>query len=124
MPTIMLVDDDENIRFILRIMLEKEGYNVVEAESGEECLKKFDSVRPDLILLDITMTGIDGWEVCRQVKERMINISIPISMLSARKTEEDIKKSLEYAHADAHIKKPINKNELLDMVKILLEEEA
>ncbi len=123
MPIIMLVDDDEGIRFILRIILEKEGYNVVEAESGEECLKKFDYVRPDLIFLDITMPGINGWEVCRQIKERMTN-TIPISMLSAKKTEEDIKKSLEYAHADAHIKKPIDKNELLDTVKILLEEEA
>jgi CheY-like chemotaxis protein len=124
MPTIMLVDDDEDIRFILGMMLEKEGYNVVKVENGEECLKNFEAVRPDLILLDITMPRIDGWEVCRQIKEMMTTIPIPISMLSARKTEEDIKKSLEYAHADAHIKKPIDKNELLNTIKILLEEEA
>lgn len=47
MPKIMLVDDDEGIRFMLRIVLEREGYNVVEAESGEECLEKFDALRPD-----------------------------------------------------------------------------
>ncbi len=124
MSTIMLVDDDEDIRFILGMMLEKEGYNVVKVENGEERLKNFEAVRPDLILLDITMPRINGWEVCRQIKERMPAIPIPISMLSAKKTEEDIKKSLEYAHADAHIKKPIDKNELLNTIKILLEEEV
>ena len=120
MPKIMLVDDDENIRFLLGIVLEREGYSVVEAGSGEECLEKFDALRPDLILLDINMTGIDGWEVCRQIKDRMPAIPVPISMLSARNGDEDTKRSLEYAHADAHIKKPIDKNELLDTVKILL----
>ncbi len=59
MPKIMLVDDDESLRFMLRIVLEREGYNVVEVESGEECLEKFDALQPDLILLDITMAGID-----------------------------------------------------------------
>ncbi len=120
MPKIMLVDDDESIRFMLRIVLEREGYNVVEAESGEECLERIDALRPDLILLDITMAGIDGWEVCRQIKNRTPAASIPVSMLSARQSKEDIKRSLEYAHADAHIRKPINKKELLDTIKILL----
>jgi CheY-like chemotaxis protein len=121
MPIINVVDDDESTRYMLRLMLEKEGYDVVEAESGEECLEKFDHLKPDLILLDITMTGIDGREVCRQIKKRMPNILVPISMLSARKTEEDIKRSREYARADAHIKKPIDRKELLDTVRILLE---
>ncbi len=120
MAKIMLVDDDKSIRFILRIVLEREGYKVVEVESGEECLERFDALRPDLILLDITMGGIDGWEVCRQIKNRTPAASIPVSMLSARQSKEDIKRSLEYAHADAHIKKPINKKELLDTIKILL----
>jgi CheY-like chemotaxis protein len=119
MPRIMLVDDDENIRFIMGIVLKTAGYDVVEAGSGEECLEKINTVQPDLILLDITMAGINGWEVCRQIKER--RITIPVSMLSSRNSEEDIKRSLEYAHADAHIKKPIDKKGLLDTVKILLE---
>jgi DNA-binding response OmpR family regulator len=119
MPRIMLVDDDENIRFIIGIVLKTAGYDVVEAGSGEECLEKFNTVQPDLILLDITMAGINGWEICRQIKER--HITIPVSMLSSRTSEEDIKRSLEYAHADAHLKKPIDKKRLLDTVKILLE---
>jgi DNA-binding response OmpR family regulator len=67
------------------------------------------------------MKGIDGWEVCKQIKERMPPILVPISMLSALDTKEDIRRSLEYARADAHLKKPVDGKELLDTVKILLE---
>ena len=121
MPIINVVDDYESNRFTLRLMLESAGYDVVEAESGEECLEKLDHIRPDLILLDINMKGIDGWEVCRQIKERMPSILVPISMLSALDSKEDIRRSLEYAHADAHLKKPVDGKELLDTVRILLE---
>ena len=124
MPIINVVDDDESNRFTIRLTLESAGYDVVEAESGEECLEKLDLVRPDLILLDINMNGIDGWEVCRHIKEKMPWILVPISMLSAMSTKEDIRRSLEYAHADAHLKKPVNGKELLDTVKILLEKSS
>jgi CheY-like chemotaxis protein len=121
MSIINVVDDDESNRFMLRLTLEKAGFDVVEAESGEECLEKLETIRPDLILLDINMKGIDGWEVCKQIKERMPSILVPISMLSALDTKEDIRMSLEYAHADAHLKKPFDGKELLDTVEILLE---
>jgi len=124
MPIISVVDDDESNRFTIKLILERAGYDVVEAESGEECLEKLDYVRPDLILLDINMKGIDGWEVCRQIKERMPSILVPISMLSALDSKEDIRRSLEYAHADAHLKKPVDGKELLDTVKILLEKSS
>ena len=124
MPIINVVDDDESMRFLLKLILERAGYDVVEAESGEECLEKFDSIRPDLILLDINMTGINGWDVCKKIKERIPSILVPISMLSGMKTEEDLRRSFEYAHADAHLKKPIDKRELLDTVKILLEKSS
>jgi CheY-like chemotaxis protein len=120
MPTILVVDDDKDITFMLRMMLEKEGYKVVEAGSGLECLEKFDHIQPDLIFIDIIMQGIDGWEVCRRIKERKQSMPVPISMLSVRKDEEDIKKSLEYARADAHINKPIDMLELLSVVRELL----
>jgi len=118
------VEDIISVKTLLKLMLERAGYDVVEAESGEECLEKFDSIRPDLILLDIDMTGIDGWDVCKQLQERMPAILVPISMISEMKTEEDLRRSFEYAHADAHIKKPIDREELLDTVKILLEKSS
>jgi two-component system OmpR family response regulator len=121
MSLINIVDDDDDIRLLLRLMLEKEGYDVVEAASGEECLDKFDSLKPDLLLLDVNMTGIEGWDVCRQIKENKQKISVPISMLSSLKTRENIRRSMEYAHADAYLTKPIDKKELLYTVKKLLE---
>ena len=124
MPVINVVDDDKSIRFVLKLILERAGYDVVEAESGEECLEKFDSIRPDLILLDINMPGISGWDVCKQIKERIPAILVPISMLSGMKTEKDLRTSFEYAHADAHITKPVDRRELLDTVKILLEKSS
>jgi len=120
MPTIMVVDDDEDTAFMLRMMLKKEGYNVAEVRSGGECLEKFEAVRPDLILLDIMMPGMDGWEVCRMIKGRNPRIPVPISMLSVRKDEEDIKRSFEYANADAHLGKPVDMRALLGTVKKLL----
>jgi CheY-like chemotaxis protein len=105
---IMVVDDNEDIVFMLRSVLEKDGYQVVEAKSGEECLRKVENAQPDLILMDIMMPGIDGWEVCKKIKESELLISVPISMLSVRKDSADLKKSFEYAHADAHLKKPVN----------------
>jgi len=121
MVLINVVDDDEDYRLLLRLILEQEGYDVVEAEGGEGCLEMFDSIRPDLILLDVNMAGISGWDVCKQIKERMPAIPVAILMLSGLKTEETLRRSFEYAHADAHIEKSIDKNEILYMVKILLE---
>lgn len=121
MALINIVDDDEDYRLLLRLILEQEGYDVVEAAGGEECLEKFDSIRPDLILLDVNMAGINGWDVCKKIKERRPVIPVIIIMLSGLKTEETLKKSFEYAHADGHIEKSIDRNEILYSVKILLE---
>ncbi len=124
MSTIMIVDDDEDIRFMLKIILKCKGYKVVEVGSGEGCLDKFDTVQPDLILLDVNMTGIDGWEVCKQLKRRMQKIPVPIAIVSSRNTQENIKRSIEYARADAYIKKPFAIKELLDTVEKLLAKET
>lgn len=120
MVLINIVDDDEDYRFLLRLILEQEGFDVVESKNGEECIEKFDSIRPDLILLDVNMPGIDGWDVCKQIKEKRPAIPVIILMLSGLKTEETLRRSCEYAHADAHMEKSIDRKEILRMVKILL----
>jgi len=119
---IMIVDDDPDIIYILKTLLRREGYYVIEAYSGEECLYKVEETSPDLILLDIMMPGIDGWEVCRRIKENRITSSILVSILSIRREGEDIEKSFKYSHADGHLKKPIDMEELLSTVKTLLRE--
>jgi CheY-like chemotaxis protein len=116
----MVVDDDEGVRLVLRKVLEKEGYSISEAGSGKECLEKFDKVQPDLVLLDIMIPGMDGWNVCRSIKQRKSRVPVPVSMLSVRRGEEDVRRSLEYARADAHLTKPFNLDELRSTVSSLL----
>ncbi len=120
MARIMVVDDEAGIRFILRKMLEKAGHEVIGVENGERCLEKFDEVQPDLILMDIMMPGIDGWEACKTIKERRPQNPTPVSMLSVRSDNDDLKKSLKYARADAHLTKPIDMEEVLGTVERLL----
>ena len=67
---ILIVDDDTNICELLRLYIEKEGFEASIANDGETALKMFDSVKPDLILLDIMLPGLDGWQVCREIRKK------------------------------------------------------
>ena len=78
---ILVVDDDKNICELLRLYLEKEGYSVILAHDGEEALLKFDTLHPELILLDIMLPGLDGWQVCREIRKKS---QVPIIMLTAK----------------------------------------
>jgi CheY-like chemotaxis protein len=101
----MIVDDDPDVVYIYKKVLERAGHRVIDAHNGRECLKKLRQDRPCLIFLDIMMPGMDGWEVCRRIKEDQKTKDIAVIMVSVLDDKEDIKKSLEYAHADAHISK-------------------
>ncbi|MFQ6137407.1 MAG: response regulator transcription factor [Candidatus Hydrothermarchaeales archaeon] len=120
MSKIMVVDDEELVRSILKFLLEKEGYAVVEASDGEECLDKVAAERPDLILLDIMLPGIDGWEVCKKIKEDEETKDIPVIVLTVRTSDADKLKSLRYSHADVHIDKPYDNEELLGTIEMFL----
>jgi two-component system KDP operon response regulator KdpE len=114
MTKIMVVDDDPDIVYIIRSRLIREGYEVVEASSGEEALEKVKEVLPNIVLLDVMMPGMDGWETCRRIKSIA---PIPIIIISVRSLPEDIKKSLEYARADSHIPKPIDFKLLISEIR-------
>src|SRR3990172_4543028 len=119
---IMLVDDEPEFTFILKKILEKEGFDVVETHSGKECLERVKVEKPGLILLDIMMPEMDGWEVCRRIKEDKGLKSLPIMMLTI-KFQQDFKlKSFQYAGCDGYITKPINKEKLLKAVRWVLGE--
>lgn len=120
MAKIMVVDDESDHVFVLKIALRKGGYDVVEARSGKECLSKIARVKPDLVIMDIMMPDMNGWDVCKRIKEDPLTSSIPVSMLSVRREEEDIRKSFDYAHADEHLCKPIDLGKLLNTVEALL----
>ncbi len=119
MTKIMIVDDNPKIRRLVRSILKREDYEIIEAESGKECIKNLEKEKPDLILLDVMMYKEDGWEVCKKIKANKKYKNIPIAMLTVRGSEKDMNKSLEYG-ADAHINKPFDVNDLLIRVKSLI----
>ena len=120
MSKIMVVDDETDIRFVIRKMLEKEGYEVVTAESGEEAIEILKDTRPDLILLDVMMPGLDGWETCTKIKSNKKTMQTPVVMLTAKTAEEDKIKALDECGAQWHISKPIDRPKFIETVKWLL----
>ena len=112
--TILIVEDEQNIVDILSFNLEREGYNTLEAYDGPTGLQLALEQNPDLILLDLMLPGLNGFDVCRKIRES--GSSIPIIMLTAREEEEDKVLGLELG-ADDYITKPFSMRELLARVK-------
>jgi CheY-like chemotaxis protein len=117
---IMLVDDEPDILLIERIILEKADYEVIETQSGEECLERLENEKPDIILLDIMMPGINGWETAKRIKENESTKDIPVIMVTVRGSEEDMTKSFQYSQSDGHIAKPIIKEKLLKTIEWII----
>lgn len=117
---ILVVDDNpDNIQF-LGSLLVQQGYEIGIAQNGEQALKFIEERLPDLILLDIMMPNIDGYEVCRQLKASSLTKMIPVIFISAKVEAEDIIKGLEMGAVD-YVKKPFNATELLLRVNTHLE---
>ncbi|TAM77492.1 response regulator [bacterium] len=117
--TILVVDDDKNIRKIIAANLELAGYRVLAASSGLAALELLDVQMPDLILLDVMMPVMDGYEVCRRVRSRPLGTHVPVIMLTAKGESEDKVLGLD-AGADDYITKPFGPAELLARVKAKL----
>ena len=113
---ILVVEDDERIRTAVRLALEKEGWEVFEAASGEEALEIFKNQICDIVLIDIMLPGIDGFEVCRAL--RRIS-DLPIVMVTARDDTHDVVAGLE-AGADDYLTKPFAPKELSARIRALL----
>ena len=113
MLKILLVDDDPNIRQLLNLYLEKEGFEVMMASRGDEALKIFKTSPPNLMLLDIMLPGMDGWQVCREVRKIS---NIPIIMLTAKDETFDKVLGLELG-ADDYVAKPFDMKELVARIK-------
>lgn len=121
--TVLVVDDEQDLRRLLGYFLKKEGYEVLEAATGEEALNLAREEPPDLIILDLMLPGIDGIEVCRLLKRNPSTVSIPIIMLTAKGAEADIVKGLETG-ADDYVPKPFSTAVLVARVKSLLRRSA
>jgi two-component system alkaline phosphatase synthesis response regulator PhoP len=114
--TILVVDDERNIVELVRLYLEKEGFNVVAASDGEQALAQYERHAPDLVVLDLMLPKLDGFEVCRELRRRG---DTPILMLTARSEDVDAIVGLELG-ADDYVTKPFNPRALVARVKAIL----
>ncbi len=113
---ILIIDDEEMTVQLIGILLERRGFEVIKASNAEEGLKKAYRNQPDLVLLDIMMPDMDGWEVCRRLRELS---DVPIIFLTARDETQDIVRGLEMG-ADDHIAKPYDNEELVSRIRARL----
>ncbi len=113
---ILIVDDEKTLVKALTFNLEKEGFQVESAYDGEEALQKIFSLKPDVVVLDLMLPEVDGFEVCRRVRKKL---DVPIIMLTARSEDIDKVLGLELG-ADDYLTKPFNSRELVARIKAIL----
>jgi phosphate regulon transcriptional regulator PhoB len=113
---VLVVDDEEAVRELIELYLQKEGFQVLHAQDGKEALRVNGEHHPDLIILDLMLPGLDGWEVCRQIRATS---KVPIIMLTARAEEVDRIVGLELG-ADDYVVKPFSPRELVARAKAIL----
>lgn len=117
---VMIVDDDENICNLLRLYLNKEGFDTVIANDGEKAVELFKDEQPDMVLLDIMLPGLDGWQVCREIRKIS---DCPLIMLTAKGETFDKVLGLELG-ADDYIVKPFETKEVIARVRAVLRRSA
>lgn len=116
---LLFVEDEPNLVRLVKHRLETENYSVSVAADGREALRKVKSVKPDLIILDILLPKLSGYDVCIKLKGDKKTAAIPILMFTAKAQEKDVRLGLE-AGADAYVKKPFKPKDLLEQIHTLL----
>ncbi len=116
---ILVVDDEPEITEIIQTFLENAGYQVMAENSAVMGVERARNFKPDLILLDISMPFMDGYDVCKELKKSKVTSGIPVVFLSGRDAKEDGGKSFQ-SGGDMYIKKPFSCERLLDIVRIVL----
>src|SRR5690242_14779326 len=115
-PLVLLVDDDDKVRELVRVNLEFEGYSVREAGSAEEGMQAIEEAKPDLVLLDVMMPHTDGWEMLRKIQEQYGAGAIPVVMFSG-KVDDQAQLQANSAGAQGFIGKPFDLQQLIDQTK-------
>src|SRR3972149_332321 len=118
--TVLLVEDEAAIGDVVRRYLERDGYRVMVASDGQRAVDEFQRLRPDLVLLDLMLPGLDGWEVCRRIRQQG---GTPVIMLTARDEEADKLIGLELGAGD-YITKPFSPREVVARVRAVLRRAA
>ena len=119
MPRILIVDDEPNIVLALELLMKKEGYEVHSVDDGEKAFHAVHDLRPDLVLLDIMMPKMDGYEVCQRIRSDASLMNVRIVMLTAKGREVEKEKGLALG-VDSYITKPFSTREVVAKVKELL----
>lgn len=119
-PSVLVVDDEEMTRNLLRLMLERTGFEILEAEDGLKALEMVTEHLPDVLLLDVMMPNMDGFAVCEAVRNQVETADIPIILLSARTSEDFVQRGLE-AGANRYLGKPIGRDELVRTLREVLQ---
>ncbi len=115
---VLVVDDDEVIRQLIAVNLQLEGFEVVTAVDGQDCLDKVRDVRPDVITLDVMMPRLDGWVTAVRLREDDETRHIRVVMITARAQEHDVRRGHEIG-VDAYVTKPFDPNRLIQTVRTL-----
>lgn len=117
---VLIVDDEANIVISLEFLMEQAGYTVAVARNGDEALEQIEQFRPDLVLLDVMLPGIDGFDILQRVRQQPEHRNMAIIMLTAKGREVEVTKGLALG-ADAYITKPFSTRDLLAEVRRHLE---
>lgn len=120
MSKILIIEDDKFLRELIVSKLSMEKFEILEAVDGEEGIKKIQSEKPDLILLDLILPGIDGFEVLSKMKQDVSLKSIPVIILSNLGQRDDVEKGLKLGAVDYLVKAHFTPNEIIDKVKAIL----
>jgi DNA-binding response OmpR family regulator len=118
-PLVLVADDDPDILSLVKLRLERSGYDVLSAGDGEQALETARAQTPDLALLDVMMPKLDGYEVTARLRKEEATRHLPVILLTARVQESDIARGVE-AGADDYVKKPFSTHELRDRVQAVL----
>ena len=116
---IMVVEDEESLLKLESMLLTSRGYQVCGVHNGEEALECIEKEMPDLVLLDVMMPGVNGFEVCSQIKSNPLTSHIPVVLLTAKKGQEDMAKG-EAVKADRYITKPFRSAMVIETIQIFL----
>ena len=119
-PSVLIVDDEPMTRNLLRLMLERAGFDIWEAEDGLIALATIAERMPDMVLLDVMMPNMDGLTVCETLRSKVETAALPIVLLSARTNPEAVELGLQ-AGADRYLGKPVGREELIQTIREVLE---
>ncbi len=116
---ILVVEDEESLLKLESILLSSKGYNVTGVMDGKSALEEVMTHRPDLVILDIMLPEIDGFEVCRRIRENPATSTIPVVMLTAKKNSQDVARGAEVG-ANAYLTKPFKSAKVIEVIEELL----